>query len=78
MQLININIFFSFSGTRIIYDRSFLLNLRNSPLSNTPPKHVPSGLLKGSPHSLIKTNKTIHSRSPPKTIESEDQFDMDI
>ena len=30
-----------FLGTRIIYDRSFLLKCRASPLSNTPPINLP-------------------------------------
>ena len=29
------------SGTRIIYERKFLLELRNSPLSRTPPRNLP-------------------------------------
>jgi hypothetical protein len=29
--------FFSFVGTRIIYERRFLLQMRNSPLAKTPP-----------------------------------------
>ena len=29
-------------GTRIIYERKFLLDLRNSPLSRTPPANLPS------------------------------------
>lgn len=29
------------SGTRIIYERKFLLELRNSPLSRTPPQNLP-------------------------------------
>ena len=28
-------------GTRIIYERKFLLELRNSPLSRTPPQNLP-------------------------------------
>lgn len=28
-------------GTRIIYERKFLLELRNSPLSQTPPRNLP-------------------------------------
>lgn len=28
-------------GTRIIYERKFLLELRNSPLSRTPPRNLP-------------------------------------
>ncbi|CAG0888415.1 unnamed protein product [Darwinula stevensoni] len=29
-------------GTRIVYDRSMLMNLRQSPLSQTPPQNLPS------------------------------------
>mmetsp|Transcript_22030 Transcript_22030/g.30300 ORF Transcript_22030/g.30300 Transcript_22030/m.30300 type:complete len:110 (+) Transcript_22030:27-356(+) len=38
-------------GTRIKYDRDALLILRNSPLSQTPPKDLPSipGVTRGSP-----------------------------
>lgn len=32
---------FFFSGTRIIYDRKFLLDRRNSPIAQTPPAHLP-------------------------------------
>jgi len=28
-------------GTRIIYDRNFLLQMRNSPVARTPPKNLP-------------------------------------
>lgn len=35
-----------FSGTKIVYERTFLLNLRNSPLSHTPPKNIPCHLMK--------------------------------
>jgi hypothetical protein len=37
----------SISGTKIIYERNFLLNLKNSPLSQTPPKNIPCHLMKG-------------------------------
>lgn len=30
-----------FAGTRIIYDRKFLLDRRNSPIAQTPPAHLP-------------------------------------
>lgn len=36
-----------FPGTKIVYERTFLLNLRNSPLSRTPPKNIPCHLMKG-------------------------------
>uniref|UniRef100_A0A663N651 Eukaryotic translation initiation factor 4E binding protein 2 n=1 Tax=Athene cunicularia TaxID=194338 RepID=A0A663N651_ATHCN len=29
-------------GTRIIYDRKFLLDRRNSPMAQTPPCHLPN------------------------------------
>jgi hypothetical protein len=29
-------------GTRIIYDRAFLMHLRNSPLAKSPPKNLPT------------------------------------
>uniref|UniRef100_T1JNQ5 Uncharacterized protein n=1 Tax=Strigamia maritima TaxID=126957 RepID=T1JNQ5_STRMM len=29
-------------GTRIIYDRAFLLQMRNSPMAKTPPKNLPN------------------------------------
>lgn len=29
------------TGTRIIYDRKFLLDRRNSPIAQTPPAHLP-------------------------------------
>lgn len=32
---------FPVSGTRIIYDRKFLLDRRNSPIAQTPPAHLP-------------------------------------
>lgn len=36
-----------FPGTKIVYERTFLMNLRNSPLSHTPPKNIPCHLMKG-------------------------------
>ena len=35
------NVFLTSLGTRIIYDRSFLLKCRNSPMSNTSPSNLP-------------------------------------
>jgi hypothetical protein len=28
-------------GTRIVYERAFLINMRNSPMARTPPKNMP-------------------------------------
>jgi translation initiation factor 4E binding protein 2 len=69
-------------GTRIIYDRSMLLSLKNSPLSRTPPsKNIPLGLLRGQPNIPINksTPKQQKGRSPPKNNHAlDDQFDMDL
>ena len=29
-------------GTKIVYERAFLINMRNSPLARTPPRNLPS------------------------------------
>ena len=34
-------VFNLFSGTRIIYDRNFLMQCRNSPLTKSPPANLP-------------------------------------
>ncbi|KAJ8894084.1 hypothetical protein PR048_006694 [Dryococelus australis] len=56
--------------TRIVYERAFLMHLRNSPLARTPPSDIsnfPSNLLKGA---LDVLPKEIHSVStPPKNGE---------
>uniref|UniRef100_A0A0K8TQE8 Putative eukaryotic translation initiation factor 4e binding protein 4ebp n=1 Tax=Tabanus bromius TaxID=304241 RepID=A0A0K8TQE8_TABBR len=65
-------------GTRIIYDKTFLLNLKNSPLSQTPPKNVPTGLLRGHPNTPIIKVASPVSKSPPKQDEDDHQFDMDL
>lgn len=44
-------------GTRIVYERAFLMNLRNSPISRTPPRStltIPSELLKGSTPAITR------------------------
>jgi translation initiation factor 4E binding protein 2 len=73
-------------GTRIIYERAFLMNLKNSPLSRTPPSNVPSTLIRGCknvPMSKLNGNRytTTHSvsRSPPTHKGNEEhQFDMEL
>lgn len=52
-----------------MYERTFLMNLRNSPLSHTPPKNIPCHLLKDDKNSFHhhnhqnQMNGTYH---PPK------------
>lgn len=75
-----------FAGTRIIYERAFLMNLKNSPLSRTPPSNVPSTLIRGCknvPMSKLNGNNSRYpssiSRSPPTHKSADDQqFDMDL
>lgn len=47
----------SFPGTRIIYDRKFLLDRRNSPMAQTPPCHLPNIPGVTSPGTLIEDSK---------------------
>ncbi|XP_041117033.1 eukaryotic translation initiation factor 4E-binding protein 2 [Polyodon spathula] len=69
-------------GTRIIYDRKFLLDRRNSPLAQTPPAHLPVIPGVTSPQTVIENKKeetknmNKHER---KSVAGDDsQFEMDI
>lgn len=63
------------------------MNLRNSPLSRTPPTNIPIGLQRGQPNipinGLHKQNKSPQrsdrrlSTSPKKNLH-DDQFEMDL
>lgn len=48
---------FPVSGTRIIYDRKFLLDRRNSPMAQTPPCHLPNIPGVTSPGALIEDSR---------------------
>ncbi|KAL0964568.1 hypothetical protein UPYG_G00325760 [Umbra pygmaea] len=72
-------------GTRIIYDRKFLLDRRNSPIAQTPPAHLP--IIPGVTSLSVLTengrNEANHLIKPynshGKTATGEDaQFEMDI
>ncbi|XP_014246725.1 eukaryotic translation initiation factor 4E-binding protein 2 [Cimex lectularius] len=66
-------------GTRIVYERSTLMYLRNSPLSNTPPKFLDDFPCRKGAVDKIITNG--FRKSPSKSPKKEDcleQFDMDI
>ena len=73
-------------GTRIVYDRSKLLLLRNSPLAKSPPKNLPR--IPGvtcpadpKPPTTIaeapEPTTTRESEHAPPTVE-QDQFDMEM
>jgi len=66
-------------GTKIVYERAFLVQMRNSPLAKTPPKNLPS-----IPGVTSDFSKKEDSNDTKKVIENghkdegEDQFSMDI
>lgn len=72
-------------GTKLIYDRAYLKELRNSPLSQSPPTaNIPACLLRGTPrtpfrkcvptpaaHDLIKNTQTLK-------IDEQEQFQLEL
>ncbi|XP_009959919.1 PREDICTED: eukaryotic translation initiation factor 4E-binding protein 2-like [Leptosomus discolor] len=69
-------------GTRIIYDRKFLLDRRNSPMAQTPPCHLPNIPGVTSPGSAgeepkTDTNSLNHQEGKP-SMGDDAQFEMDI
>ncbi|XP_055972896.1 eukaryotic translation initiation factor 4E-binding protein 1 [Sorex fumeus] len=71
-------------GTRIIYDRKFLMECRNSPVSQTPPRDLPSipGVTSPASEEAAADARQSHpSNSPeakPAGAGEESQFEMDI
>ncbi|XP_022110039.1 eukaryotic translation initiation factor 4E-binding protein 2-like [Acanthaster planci] len=71
-------------GTRIIYERQFLMNLRDSPLARTPPANlpvIPGVTVKGD--AAVKTNGKVACSENNKEAVTNDtaeepQFEMDI
>ncbi|XP_056635625.1 eukaryotic translation initiation factor 4E-binding protein [Diorhabda carinulata] len=72
-------------GTKIVYEKSVLLTLRNSPISKTPPQfEIPDSILGNSNKNTKKTgdqkrpNKARKSKPEINHNSSEDQFDMEL
>lgn len=75
-------------GTRIIYDRKFLLKCRASPMSNTPPNNLPDipGVTtpdKGPSkeiHSIKEEKENVddNGRGSSPIKDEDDQFDMEL
>lgn len=71
-------------GTRIVYERSMLMHLRNSPMAQTPPKNlaaIPEFLVKGNEFVEQPKENGHEDTSPAKKDVAEDdhdQFEMDI
>ncbi|KAB1270829.1 Eukaryotic translation initiation factor 4E-binding protein 2 [Camelus dromedarius] len=74
-----------FPGTRIIYDRKFLLDRRNSPMAQTPPCHLPNIPGVTSPGTLIEDSKVevnnlnnLNNHDRKHAVGDDAQFEMDI
>jgi hypothetical protein len=52
-----------FTGTRIIYERNVLLQMRNSPVASTPPRNLP--------HIPGVTKDTDPSKQPTSPVKDE-------
>nr|XP_021154620.1 eukaryotic translation initiation factor 4E-binding protein 1 [Columba livia] len=67
-------------GTRIIYDRKFLMECRNSPVAKTPPSHLPDipGVTSPSVEELKMENNHVQNCEEKVSAGEEEQFDMDI
>uniref|UniRef100_A0A8C5ILG9 Eukaryotic translation initiation factor 4E binding protein 1 n=1 Tax=Junco hyemalis TaxID=40217 RepID=A0A8C5ILG9_JUNHY len=68
-------------GTRIIYDRKFLMECRNSPGAKTPPSDLPDipGVTSPSVEELKVENHHVQScEEKVSAAGEEEQFDMDI
>ncbi|XP_077161167.1 eukaryotic translation initiation factor 4E-binding protein 1 [Paroedura picta] len=67
-------------GTRIIYDRHFLMECRNSPVAKTPPCDLPDipGVTSPCAKELRSETNHAHNMEEKPGIGDEAQFDMDI
>ena len=67
-------------GTKIVYERAFLVNLRNSPLSRTPPTNLPNIPGVTSDLGLKELKLENHIEVPNKEADrnGDDQFSMYI
>lgn len=67
-------------GTKIVYERAFLVNMRNSPLSRTPPANMPN--IPGVTTDFAKKDQKIENHVDQQNNQEEqngdDQFSMDI
>ena len=72
-----------FLGTKIVYERSFLMNLRSSPISRTPPKcdipeHIQKDYKYPKKQEPFKRQVPAQKKTPTKGAEDGHQFDMDM
>lgn len=68
-------------GTKLIYERSFMKNLRNSPMSQTPPNNIPTCLLRGTPKTpfrkCVPAPEPI-SKASLKIEDHQEQFQLEL
>uniref|UniRef100_A0A8C4J547 Eukaryotic translation initiation factor 4E binding protein 1 n=1 Tax=Dromaius novaehollandiae TaxID=8790 RepID=A0A8C4J547_DRONO len=67
-------------GTRIIYDRKFLMECRNSPVAKTPPSDLPDipGVTSPNVEESKTENNHVQNYDEKVSVGEEEQFDMDI
>ncbi|XP_039628724.1 eukaryotic translation initiation factor 4E-binding protein 2 [Polypterus senegalus] len=69
-------------GTRIIYDRKFLLDRRNSPLTQTPPPHLPDIPGVTSPNATTENGtaekNNLNNHDGKTSVGDDAQFEIDI
>ncbi|NXH76450.1 4EBP3 protein, partial [Hydrobates tethys] len=67
-------------GTRIIYDRKFLLECKNSPVARTPPCCLPQipGVTSLAQSRLVKLEELKERNESKEAMPDQDQFEMDI
>nr|XP_060643272.1 eukaryotic translation initiation factor 4E-binding protein 1 [Anolis sagrei ordinatus] len=67
-------------GTRIIYDRKFLMECRNSPVAKTPPCDLPDipGVTCPNVDEVRNESSLVHAEVEKLGLGDEAQFDMDI
>uniref|UniRef100_A0A8C0W310 Eukaryotic translation initiation factor 4E-binding protein 1 n=1 Tax=Castor canadensis TaxID=51338 RepID=A0A8C0W310_CASCN len=70
-------------GTRIIYDRKFLMECRNSPVAKTPPRDLPTipgvtSPVSDEPPTEASQNHLRNSPEEKRAGGEESQFEMDI
>lgn len=77
-----LNVLNYFSGTRIVYERSFLMSLAHSPISQTPPKcGLPAALLKNPGLGNVKETKPSQPAKETRSNsfdETQETFSMDL
>ncbi|NXN99370.1 4EBP3 protein, partial [Rhinopomastus cyanomelas] len=67
-------------GTRITYDRKFLLECKNSPVARIPPCCLPQipGVTSLAQSSLVKLEELKERNESEEAVPDQDQFEMDI